>query len=262
MSRTVRIGLSARLLHPDNNREFLPTKSLHYVEECVAHWVMSANVLALMIPAISQSTPHGPDKISIHDYVELFDGLVLQGGADVAPESYGDVALKPEWAGDKIRDAYELELVHAFIAAGKPVLGVCRGMQIINVAMGGTLYQDIPTQVESATNHRCEQAYENKFHGLSVVPNSRLADLLGASEGVINTIHHQAVKKLGNNLVVEAYAEDGKVIEAVRGTGDSYVFGMQWHPEFMCPHMENLLNCRPILDDFLEAVRARVTSTT
>ena len=158
MTRTIRIGLSARLLHPDNSREFLPTKSLHYVEECVAHWVMSADVLALMIPAISQSTPHGPDKISIHDYVELFDGLVLQGGADVAPESYGDTAIKPEWAGDKIRDAYELELVHAFIAAGKPVLGVCRGMQIINVALGGTLYQDIPTQVASAANHRCELA--------------------------------------------------------------------------------------------------------
>lgn len=260
MTRTIRIGLSARLLHPDNSREFLPTKSLHYVEECVAHWVMSADVLALMIPAISQSTPHGPDKISIHDYVELFDGLVLQGGADVAPESYGDTAIKPEWAGDKIRDAYELELVHAFIAAGKPVLGVCRGMQIINVALGGTLYQDIPTQVASAANHRCELAYENKFHGLNIVPNTRLAGLLGASKGVINTIHHQSVNILGNNLVVEAYADDGKVVEAIRGTGKSYVFGMQWHPEFMCPEMENLLNCRPILDDFLEAVRARVTS--
>ena len=150
--------------------------------------------------------------------------------------------------------------MHAFIAAGKPVLGVCRGMQVINVAMGGTLYQDIPTQVVSATNHRCEQAYENKFHGLNIVPNTKLAQLLGATTGTINTIHHQAVNKLGNNLVVEAFAEDGKIIEAVRGTGASYVFGMQWHPEFMCPRMENLLNCRPILDDFLDAVRARMVA--
>ena len=261
-SRTLRIGLSARLLHPDIDRTFLPTKSLHYVEECVAHWVMSANVLALMIPAISAATPHGPDKIAIHDYVELFDGLVLQGGADVAPESYGEVALKPEWAGDKIRDAYELELVHAFVAAGKPILGVCRGMQIINVAFGGTLYQDIPTQVENAANHRCEVAYENKFHGVEIVAGTKLAQLLGATQnaatGVINTIHHQAVKKLGNNLRVEAYAEDGKIIEAIRGTTESYVFGMQWHPEFMCPQTAHLLNCRPILDDFLAAVRTKL----
>ncbi len=111
--------------------------------------MQSAGALALVIPS-----PDGPTKrgdVTLHDYAAMLDGLVLQGGSDVWPGSYGEEPLKPEWSGDRVRDEYEIALLRAFIDAGKPVLGVCRGLQVINVAFGGTLYQDIATQQPEAS---------------------------------------------------------------------------------------------------------------
>jgi putative glutamine amidotransferase len=257
MSLPLKIGLSARLLHPDGDRTFLPTKTLQYVEQCVAHWVMSHDVLVFMIPAISKETPHGPRNIAIEDYVDHLDGLVLQGGADIAPESYGEAPLKPEWAGDRVRDLYELDLVRTFIRKGKPVLGVCRGMQLINVAFGGTLYQDIATQHSQNTLHRCETLYENNFHQMKILPGTRLAQLYpGVEDATINTIHHQAVKELGRELAVEARSTDDDIVEAIRWQGPGYVVGVQWHPEFMDPSQSHLLDGGPVLAEFLAFARA------
>ncbi len=257
MGTTLRIGLSARLLHPDGSRAFLPTKTLQYVEQRVAHWVMSHDVLVFMIPAISRETPHGPGNIAIEDYVDSLDGLVLQGGADVAPESYGEAPLRPEWAGDRVRDLYELELIRTFMKKGKPVLGVCRGMQLINVAFGGTLYQDIATQHSQDTLHRCESLYENNFHQMRIVAGTRLARLYPEiEEATINTIHHQAVKALGRELVVEARSTEDDIVEAIRWQGPGYVVGVQWHPEFMDPSHSHLLDGGPVLAEFLAVARA------
>src|SRR5690606_23442049 len=125
------------------------------------------------------------------------DGLVLQGGADVSPQSYAQVATRPEWNGDRARDVYELELLHEFIEAGKPVLGVCRGCQLINVAFGGTLYQDIVSDVPAAIEHVTD-LYDNHYHEIHFAPGSSLAELFPAKGGaLVNSIHHQAVKELG-----------------------------------------------------------------
>ncbi len=252
----VKIGVSARLLHPDPQRSFLPTKTLHYLEQSVANWIMSAEVLVFMIPTISDATPHAPKNLKIHDYVNHLDGLVLQGGADIAPETYGEVPLKPEWSGDRVRDLYEIELFNEFVRQGKPVFGICRGCQLINVACGGTLYQDIATQVPDGIQHRCYQRYDNNFHQLTILPGTSLAKLYPAiASAQINTIHHQAVKDLGNDLIVEARSDPDNLIEALRGTGPSFVRGVQWHPEFMDPKNPALLDGKPMLEEFIAECR-------
>ncbi len=254
----LRIGVSARLLYPDPSRIFLPTKSVQYLEQSVASWIMSGEVLAFMIPAISLASPHFPRALKLKHYVDALDGLLLQGGADMAPKSYGETPLNPQWTGDAVRDHYEIELFNEFVAQGKPVLGICRGNQLINVALGGSLYQDIATQCPDKVSHRDETRYENHFHDMRILPDTWLASVYpGVTVKRINTIHHQAVKQLGKNLVVEAVSEPDGVIEAIRWTGHSFVVGVQWHPEFMNPDDPGLIDSKPLLRAYLAACEAR-----
>jgi putative glutamine amidotransferase len=146
------------------------------------------------------------------------------------------------------------------VASGKPVIGICRGCQLINVALGGTLFQDIPTQLPNAVSHRDPEKYEQALHDVSFVAGSHLAQLYpGMASAKINTIHHQAVKDLGRDLVIEALGVPDGVVEAIRWRGSSYVFGMQWHPEFLALATldQGQLDGRPILRDFLDTARAR-----
>jgi putative glutamine amidotransferase len=255
----LKIGLSARLLYPDPRRNFLPTKTVQYLEQSVANWVMSGKeVLAFMVPELNLASPHLPANISVADYVNALDGLVLQGGNDIAPASYGEPALDPEWAGDPVRDGYEIALFQEFVRQGKPVLGVCRGCQLINVALGGTLYQDIATQLPEALQHRCEERYENLFHRVRLVDGAWLATLYpSVSVTRVNTIHHQAVKRLGRGLAAEALSEPDGIVEAIRWDGPSFVVGVQWHPEFMSPSDPELFDGHPLLNEFLAACHER-----
>jgi putative glutamine amidotransferase len=254
--KPLRIGISACYFHADPKRPVFKGKTLLYLEESLAHWTMSQGALAYLIP----STPVG-GKVTARDLVAELDGLVLQGGSDVSPKSYGETALRPEWNGDYVRDRYEIELVKRFTEAGKPVLGVCRGAQLLNVAYGGTLYQDIETQVEGAINHRNWDIYDQNFHTIRIEEGSGLARLYpGSRTAKINTVHHQGLKDLGKGFVVEARAEKDGVIEAIRlkGQGSGYVFAVQWHPEFHDVADQTLLDGAPILREFLDEAQKKV----
>jgi len=263
MTRPLLIGVSARIYYPSGPVLELGgvwTRTLHYMEQSVVHWVISREVLPVMIPAVDRQSLVRRTDISLHAYAATLDGLLLQGGNDIAPESYGEAPLKPEWAGDRIRDRYEIELFNAFIEAGKPVLGICRGCQLINVALGGTLYQDIPTQLPRALPHLDAEQYAHQFHNIELVPGTRLADLYpGVRQAAINSIHHQAIKELAPDLDVEARSVPDGLIEAVRWRGPGHVFGMQWHPEFLAQHdwHDTQLDGHHILSDFLQAARER-----
>jgi putative glutamine amidotransferase len=251
----LKIGVSARLFHPQPDAKGIQSKTLHYLEQSVAHWVMSREVLVFMVPTVDKDGLVHRSEVRLADYARALDGLVLQGGADVSPSTYGETPLAPQWAGDRLRDVYEIELVHEFIEAGKPILGICRGAQLINVAFGGTLYQDIPSQLPGCQVHVTD-SYEKHRHDIRFEPGSGLARLYrGVQKPTVTSIHHQSVKTLGRGLRVEAWSEPDGVVEAIRANGKGYVFAVQWHPEFHHPGDAATLNSAPILEEFLEAAR-------
>jgi len=253
--RTLKIGISARIFHPEAGAKGLRSKTLQYLEESIAQWVMSRDVMVFMIPTVNNNGILHPSNIRLRDYAKHLDGLVLQGGADVSPQTYSEVATRPEWSGDRARDMYELELLHEFVEAGKPVLGICRGCQLINVAFGGTLYQDIASDVPTAIQH-VSDLYDSHYHVIHFPQGSALGSLYPAKpEALVNSIHHQAVKDLGRDLVVEAVSGKDNIVEAVRYRKARFVMGLQWHPEFHRAGSSELLDCTPILDEFLVAAR-------
>jgi putative glutamine amidotransferase len=248
----LKVGISASFLHSDQPRAFFPGKTLQFIEQNVAHWLMQRDVLAFMVPSPDGSTRRTGSGVTVDDYARELDALVLMGGADVCPETYGETALSPAWNGDRVRDVYEIALLRAFVALGKPVLGLCRGAQVINVAMGGTLYQDIPTQRPDALRHRMQSIYDRNCHATSIVAGTGLASLYPHTALVkTNSVHHQAVKDLGPGLKVEAWSEPDHIVEALRWDGHSYLFGVQWHPEFHPPGDTTFIDDTPLLDDFL-----------
>lgn len=249
----LKIGISACFMGPDPARPAFAPKTLNYVEQSVPHWVMAGGAMPVMIPPTTGVTARG--DITPAHYAQWLDGLVLHGGADLWPGSYGEQPIDPRWQGDRVRDVYEIDLVKAFVAQGKPVFGICRGMQLINVAYGGTLIQDIGTQRPQSLVHRDAQAYDKNFHTLELVPDSRLAHLLAASDSQkINSVHHQCVKDLAPGFVVEARCPDDGTIEAIRRSGDEWIAAVQWHPEFHGPE-HGTLDDMPLLRDFLDAAR-------
>ncbi len=258
--KPLRIGITPRLSHPEAGAVGLGTKPLMYLEESVAYWVMSRSVVVFMLPAITREAKLSRSDIKLKDYVDQLDGLVLQGGADLSPTSYGEDPIEPAWAGDRIRDDFERELLLEFVDARKPVLGICRGAQLINVAFGGTLYQDIPSQHASQHDHdivhRHDEDYDAHGHAISIVPGSGLAKLYPEGPGGdVISIHHQAVRQLGKHLRIEARSEPDGLVEAIRLDADSYVLGVQWHPEFHRQNDERVMDCAPILEEFLGAAR-------
>jgi putative glutamine amidotransferase len=154
-------------------------------------------------------------------------GLLFTGGGDVAPECYGATRSDQTGGVDEERDTWEIELVHWALEAGLPVLGICRGCQIINVACGGTLIQHLPAI--TAQPHLIPHPRDQVAHPIRIRPDSLLSELQGSAGIGVNSIHHQAIEEIGQDLQATAWAEDG-VIEAVEDAGHS-VLGVQWHPE-------------------------------
>ena len=249
-----RIGVSACFFHADPLRAVFKGKTLLYAEESMLSWIMSGGGLPVVLPR-----PAG--SVTLEDLVDSVDGLVLQGGSDMAPQHYGEEPARPEWSGDAARDQYEMQLVRAFLARKKPLLGVCRGAQVLNVTLGGTLFQDIETLHPGQRVHRNWEIYDQHAHELAIEPGSALSRWYAgaASPPLVNSVHHQGLNRIGRGLTVEARSVPDGVVEAVRlddGTG-AFAYGVQWHPEFIFgTGGAGLLSPRPLLDAFLSAVDA------
>ena len=255
--RPLRIGISARLMHEPPAELGFHNKRLQYLEQSIAHWIIRHGALAFMVPAVDAESVRVERALSIGCYVDALDGLVLQGGADVSPTSYGQEPIDPRWQGDPVRDRYELALLREFLRQRKPVIGICRGCQLLNVSLGGTLYQDIATQLPAARAHVDNDLYDNLYHEVTLVPDSALDGLYPADRTLrVTSIHHQAIDGLGEGLVVEARSSEDGIVEAVKWQGPGYARGLQWHPEFHGDR-ETLLASSPVMLDFLEACAMR-----
>ncbi|HMK13300.1 MAG TPA: gamma-glutamyl-gamma-aminobutyrate hydrolase family protein [Acidimicrobiales bacterium] len=158
------------------------------------------------------------------EVVRRFDGLVLIGGADVDPAQYGAEA-HPESSGMQADvDAFDIALARAAVRNGTPLLAICRGLQVLNVALGGTLTQHLP-DVEGRDEHR-----NGVLHEVDLKPGSKAAKAMGTTRPVCSSFHHQAIERLAPGLVETGWADDG-TIEAVEAEGDAWIVGVQWHPE-------------------------------
>ena len=254
-NRSLLIGLSPRLMRHVPAELGFRGKTLQYLEQSMAHWLMRAGAMVAMIPTVETRSDVSEDDLSVDDYARAFDGLVLQGGADIDPAVYGrepDPHLGPT---DRVRDEFELRLLRAFIARGKPVFGVCRGMQLINVAHGGTLHQDLVASFVTAVHHHIPEQYDAHMHRLRYTAGGWMDRLFpGASEPCVNSIHHQGIDVLGEGLVAEAWSEDG-IIECIRRPDAAFVIGVQWHPEFHDSASRPLLPGAPLLREFFRAAR-------
>lgn len=180
--------------------------------------------------------PTGLDAETLRAIYDRMDGIFVPGGGDVNPDRYG---APHHPMTDRIvdaRDTLEISVIQWSAEDDVPLLGVCRGNQVINVALGGTLIQDIPSQLESDINHRFRpegMAFPQEGHTVDIESGSRLADIIGATTNVtVNTLHHQSVEKIAPGLIITAHAPDG-VVEAVEMPGKHFLLGVQWHPEIM-----------------------------
>lgn len=219
----------------------IPGQTLHAIDgipENLPHsWVMNsryhlaaaeAGALPVMLPLLDA------DLDTLRALYDRLDGLLLAGGVDMDPTSFGEAPHPQLGRTDPARDVVELTLAKWAIAERKPVLGLCRGHQVLNVALGGTLWQDIGAQVPDAIKHdyfpTAGHARNFLAHEVSVTPGSRLHAAFEAPTILVNSMHHQAVKALAPELQVSARSRDG-LVEALESGTEHFLVGVQWHPE-------------------------------
>jgi putative glutamine amidotransferase len=192
----------------------------------------------------------------IEAIADRLDGFVFSGGQDVDPQYYGEALLRFSNEIYPPRDQLELRLLRAVMNRDKPIFGVCRGLQLINVALGGTLYQDIDQQVkrEFQIQHFQQNNYEFPVHQVNIEKNSRLYEIIGTETIRVNSMHHQAIAHLSPQLIAAAASGDG-LVEAVEIRDLTFGLAVQWHPEFLWQQDDNTLK---IMRAFIEAGRKKM----
>ena len=237
----------------------IPTQTLQSLggvsAEIPPSWVMSqryivtltnAGAVPWLIPLIDDETLRG--------IYEHLDGVFLPGGADIDPASYGTAPHPSCDKTDRDRDRVELALARWAIQDRKPVLGVCRGMQLINLAAGGSLYQDLADQMPASIKHDYfpfgGQTFRRDYlaHDVDVKAGTRLARVFGAGSLRVNSMHHQGVRDIGEGLAVSAVSSDG-LIEGLESSNGQYVVGVQWHPEALTDSQDA---ARALFEDFVK----------
>lgn len=176
--------------------------------------------------------PYSDDRSIIDNYLDRVSGVVISGGAfDVPPELYGETAREGLGALKPVRTTFELTVLRLALLRKMPVVGVCGGMQLINVAFGGSLIQDLSREMPQARSHEQKHDRAQPQHPVEVKDQTQLAECVGRGQLMVNSTHHQAIKKVGEGLIISATAPDG-IVEAIEAK-EGFVLGVQWHPELM-----------------------------
>ena len=225
-----------------------------YDDEKKSYWMLPGYMKALeACGALPLMLPLTIDHEELDACFALCDGILMTGGHDVDPKLYGE--SKKVTCGNccSDRDQMEAYLFEKAWKEDKPVLGICRGVQLMNVLLGGTLYQDLLTEHPSKTEHHMTPPYDTPIHKVDVIAGTKLASIIGAGEHAVNSYHHQAIKDLAPQAEVMAYAEDG-LVEAISVPGKSFLVGVQWHPEFA---FESDPECKKLVQAFVDACNGK-----
>lgn len=211
---------------------FLNYKNINVIKE--------AGGIPIILPSL---------KEECDSYLDIIDGIYFSGGNDVNPMFFGEDPVNGIGGTNILRDEFEIEIYKKAVEKDIPILGVCRGMQVINIAAGGTIYQDLKTQFKTSICHRQTgtPGYDY-FHKVKIEKDSKLNSIYKSNEIYTNTFHHQAVKDIAPGFKASAKTKDG-IIEAIESTNNKYVLAVQWHPEMMyCIHKEHF----EVFKDFIK----------
>jgi len=241
------VGITADFAPPQPGRNGTVREASHFLHHRYCRAIAKAGGVALILPALSS-------KAALTRIFDLLDGLLISGGDfDIHPNFYGEKPIPGLGMIKNERTEFELDLATAALKGDLPVLGLCGGAQAINVVSGGTLYQDIPTQLPGAADHQQGHKKETGGHRILVHRRTRLREILGRQSVEVNSTHHQAVKQIGKGLIVNASAEDG-LIEGIESEKHSFVLGLQWHPEVLATRFAHQ---RRIFTSFIAACARR-----
>ena len=184
--------------------------------------------------------PNLENTEDIDEYIDMLDGIIFTGGEDIAPQYFNEEPVREVTEISTNRDLTELALFKGAYDKGIPIFGVCRGLQLINVALGGSLYQDIYSQVAGVHGHTCQINLKEGYHLINISEGTVIYDIFDTEKLLVNSLHHQAIRDLGHNLKVTATASDG-IIEAIETTNNNFVLGLQFHPETMAMKYKEFL---------------------
>ncbi len=195
--------------------------------------VVRAGGIPVIIPILENTD-------DINKYIDIIDGIIFTGGGDISSHYFGEEPIKEVDGVCLDRDRTELALFHEAYERSMPIFGICRGSQLINISLGGSIYQDIYTQVSNVLGHTCENNIQDGYHTINIQKDSILHKIFGKEKLVVNSLHHQSIKTLGKDLKITASAADG-IVEAIESTNDKFVLGVQFHPEAMAMKYEEFL---------------------
>ena len=212
------------------------------VKNAYINSIENAGGLPLLLPFIKRDG-------AVESFVSLCDGFLFTGGADIDPTRYGEETIPLCGELQKMRDDLEFRVLEEVVKTKKPIMAICRGCQLVNVFFGGSLYQDIPSQLSADVVHKQTEEEFSPSHSVNVKEGTPLFDLVKKKKITANSFHHQAIKRIGKGLYVMAVADDG-IIEAVYYEGDRYIRAYQWHPERLT---EKDRDNRLIFEDFISA---------
>ncbi len=204
--------------------------------------VHKANGVGFILPACF------PEEL-IDEYIKSFDGFVVSGGKDVHPLFYNEAPEIKCGNFDYDVDEIHIKMIKACIKNKKPILGICRGLQLINIALNGTLYQDMSTQIENVKGHDFRYIESQVVHRVDMVKNTVLYEIFG-EYALVNSMHHQCIKDLGEDLIASGYSKDG-IIESIEYTKEPFIIGVQWHPEALLNKDDKML---PLFERFINEI--------
>ncbi|MGL5151052.1 MAG: gamma-glutamyl-gamma-aminobutyrate hydrolase family protein [Clostridium sp.] len=221
------------------NENFRMGSFRSYIANDYVDRIAEEDAVPIILPLIK-------DMTIIREMIEICDGFILSGGDDLSPHLYNEEPTVYQGMIDELRDKIDFLIIEEAIKKNKGVLGICRGMQAINVYFGGSLYQDITFNKSYSIEHVQKSDKSIATHGVNIVKETNLHNILG-DKVLVNSFHHQCIKELGENIIITARSNDG-IIEGIELKNSNNIYGVQWHPEMM----EDSLEMKKIFKYFIE----------